>query len=374
MRCFVAILLPDTIRQKIGELQEELRHCGLKLRWVPPQNIHLTLKFLGEITDEQAETVASILEEAAGQTPAFELSIEGIGQFPPKGTPRVVWLGAAGDAEILLDLERRIRDGLDRSAIPYDRKPFHAHLTIARVDRGFRGPLRISDKLRGFRAGWMLADQIDLMKSDLRPTGAEYTSLSHSTFRSAERCPELVEGCGMRNEESLGRLGIDEEGRILLPRYRHCFVCGSQNSIGLNLQFAVKDGRVETSFVPREEHCGYRHVVHGGVLAAVLDECMGWTMITRRRGMCISAEVTLRFKRRAAAGRRLFVSAECLDCRSRLTTAKGQITDEDSNLVCTGQGKFIPLSDEEMKEINSYLGWGNALDQVFEQIQGRREA
>ena len=366
MRCFIAILLPDPIRRKIAELQEEMRHCGLKLRWVPPENIHLTLKFLGDITEQQAETVGSILKEAAGQTKVFELSIEGIGWFPPKGTPRVVWLGATGDTEILLDLERRIRDGLDRCAIPFDRKPFHAHLTIARVDRGFRGPLRVSEKLRGFRAGRMSAERVDLMKSDLRPTGAQYTSLAQSTFQNAE--------CGMRNAEYLERGGIDEQGRVLLPRYRDCFVCGSRNPIGLDLQFAVKDGCVETSFVPREEHCGYRGVVHGGVLTAVLDECMGWTIITQRKTMCISAEVTLRFKRRAPSGCRLFVSAECVDCRSKLMTAQGQITDEEGNILCTGQGKFIPLSDEEMKEVESYAGWDNALDEVFGLAKDRHGA
>jgi 2'-5' RNA ligase len=362
MRCFIAIVLPDLIRHKIAELQDELRHCGLKLRWVPPENIHLTLKFLGEITEEQAETVASILEEAAGQTSAVELSIEGVGQFPPKGTPRVVWLGATGDTELLLDLERRISGGLDRYAIPFDRKPFHPHLTIARVDREFHGPLRITDKLRHFRAGCMTADRVDLMKSDLRPTGAQYTSLHHAGMRNAE--------CGMRNGEYLGREGTDKEGRVLLPRYRHCFVCGSQNPIGLDLQFTVKDGRVETSFVPREEHCGYRGVVHGGVLAAVLDECMGWTIITQRKVICISAEVSLRFKRRALPGRRLFVSAECVDCRSRLMYARGQITDEEGNLICTGQGKFIPLSNEEIKEVENYAGWANALEEVFEHTKG----
>lgn len=185
MRCFIAIILPDRIRDEIAKLQAELRRGGLKLRWVPPENIHLTLKFLGEITEEQSVCVGSLLAQVAAQTSAFELAVEGVGQFPPKGVPRVVWVGAGGDIPRLLDLEQRIREGLDRESIAYDKKPFHPHLTIARVDRAFRGPLRLGERWRAFRAGSMVAERVDLMKSDLLPAGARYTSLSHSRLLSA---------------------------------------------------------------------------------------------------------------------------------------------------------------------------------------------
>ncbi len=354
MRCFIAIVLPETVQKKIAELQDELRRCGLKFKWVAPENIHLTLKFLGEITNEQANEVASVLETTAAATEAFDLSIEGIGQFPPKGTPRVVWLGAQGDTDPLAELESRIREGLDRAGIPYDKKPFHPHLTIARVDRGFRGPLRVSDKLRAFKAGGMNAARVELIKSDLQPTGAVYTSLSHADLQPRKLW------------------GEDERGRILLPRYKKCFVCGSTgNPISLNIQFYVNNGRVETDFVAGEEHCGFEGVVHGGVLTALLDETMGWTVITHRPALCISAELTIRFKERTPAGRRLFISAECVDYRPRLMTARGEITDEDGTVFCTGQGKFVPLPDEELRQVAEYAGWKTALEEVFELIQSR---
>jgi len=353
MRCFIAILLPDSVRSQIGELQEDLRRSGLKLKWVPPENIHLTLQFLGEISEEQAKQVGAILENACAQTNAFELTAEGIGQFPPKGRPRVVWVGLSGETEPLMDLDRRIREALRQKQIPFDDKPFHPHLTIARVEQGFRGPLRTSEAARQFHAGIIRADAVNLMKSDLRPSGAVYTSLGHWDFQPANHCD------------------VDENGRIFLPRYKHCFVCGSQNPAGIRLGFTVHDGRVETSFVPRPEHCGYRGVVHGGVLTAVLDECMGWTIIGRRKTMSITAELTLRFKKRAMAGQRLFVSAECVDCRSRLMTARGQITDEEGNVLCTGQGKFIPLNEEEIREVEEYAGWENALGEVHREIVER---
>ncbi|HQP98826.1 MAG TPA: RNA 2',3'-cyclic phosphodiesterase [bacterium] len=353
MRCFIAILLSDSVRNQIAELQEDLRRSGLKLKWVAPENIHLTLQFLGEITEEQAGKVVAILEQAAAQTHAFELAAEGIGQFPPKGTPRVVWVGLNGETEPLMDLDHRIREALKREQIPFDDKPFHPHLTIARVEQGFRGPLRTSEKARQFHAGTIAADAVNLMKSDLRPSGPVYTSLGHWDFKS------------------VNHWSVDENGRILLPRYKHCFVCGSQNPAGVHLEFAVKDGKIETSFIPRPEHCGYRGVVHGGVLTAVLDECMGWTIISRRKTMCITVEVTLRFKQRAMAGQRLYVSAECVDCRSRLMSARGQITDGEGNILCTGHGKFIPLTDEENEEVERYAGWENALEEVHRKITER---
>jgi acyl-CoA thioesterase FadM len=87
--------------------------------------------------------------------------------------------------------------------------------------------------------------------------------------------------------------------------------------------------------------------------------------------MTITAELTLRFKKRAMAGQRLFVSAECVNCRSRLMTARGQITDEEGNVLCTGQGKFIPLNEEEIREVEEYAGWENALGEVHREIVER---
>ncbi|MFH1740591.1 MAG: RNA 2',3'-cyclic phosphodiesterase [bacterium] len=351
MRCFIAILLPDFIRDRILEFQDELRDSGVKLKWVRPESIHLTLDFLDEITEEQAEKVKSVLNEAASQTTALELTIEGLGQFPPKGKPRLFWVGIGGDKQPLLDFERRIRDGLATTGVPFDKKMFFPHMTIGRVSRDYRGPLSIKDKLYRFRAGGILAEQVHLMRSELHPKGAIYTSLGHATL------------------QPISPWEPDEEGRIPLPRYKQCFVCGSENALGLDVQFVVKDGHVETSFVPCEDHCGYRGVVHGGVLTAILDECMGWTGITKRKVMSVGAEVTIRFKRRALAGRRLFVSAECVECRPRLVTARGQITDEDGEVVCTGTGKFSPIGKKEMKEVEEYSGWGDVLEKVFKQIE-----
>ncbi len=357
MRCFIAIVLPETIQKKIGELQDELRRSGFKFKYVPPENIHLTLKFLGDITEEQANEVSALLETTAAETEAFDLSVEGIGQFPPKGTPRVVWLGAGGDTDPLTELESRIRDGLDRAGIPYDKKAFHPHLTVARVDRGLRGPLRVSDKLRAFRAGAMDAVNVELIKSDLQPSGAVYTSLSQAPFR-----PRL-------------KWGLDNQGRILLPRYKKCFVCGSTgNPIALDIQFYVNNDRVETTFVAGEQHCGFEGVVHGGVLTALLDETMGWTSITRDKTLCISAEITIRFKQRAPAGKRLHISAECVDYRPRLATARGEITDEDGTVLCTGHGKFVPLPRDEMRNVESYAGWEDALEGVHQLIQEKQQS
>ena len=86
-------------------------------------------------------------------------------------------------------------------------------------------------------------------------------------------------------------------GRVFLPTSSGCFVCGEENPAGLRTRFYVENGAVQASLMPAEHHCGYRNVVHGGVVAAILDECMGWAAARASARMCVTAELNVRYVR-----------------------------------------------------------------------------
>ncbi len=133
IRCFVAIEIPPTIqlaiRQSTANLQKEL---GRLVRWTPAENIHLTLKFLGDIPPTQADDLTRLLPAEAGITPAFDLRVQGFGSFPNFKMARILWVGA--QAETGLDaLYKAIESVGARLGFPSESRAFSPHLTIARV-------------------------------------------------------------------------------------------------------------------------------------------------------------------------------------------------------------------------------------------------
>ena len=107
--------------------------------------------------------------------------------------------------------------------------------------------------------------------------------------------------------------------------------------------------------------------------AALLDECMGWSSILSRRVMCYTAELTLRYKESVKPGNRLRIYGELNKDRKRIITARGAVEKEDGTVVCAAEGKYIPLSEEEMKEVCIYANWGDRFESVVRQIHALRE-
>ena len=151
-----------------------------------------------------------------------------------------------------------------------------------------------------------------------------------------------------------------------LPYSEHCFVCGIKNPMGLKLKFRKKDQKVIVEFRPTKHHEGYKNVVHGGILCTLLDEAMGWssTLITKR--MTVSAELNFRFIRPAPVGNKLIITAQADEIHRRLYRARGQITDEDGMVYVTGSGKFIPLSEQETKQVDSWLLYDDKTLNIFD--------
>ena len=159
---------------------------------------------------------------------------------------------------------------------------------------------------------------------------------------------------------------------IPLPRYHQCFVCGDRNRIGLDVTFYYRNGRIETDFTPKTEHAGYRNVLHGGILATLLDETMGWAAIYSRPVLCVSAELNIRYKTSATVGEPLTVFGELIADKKRVILAKGGILNGKGETICTGEGKYIPLPEKEQKAVALYAQWEDALEKTYKRItEGR---
>lgn len=191
MRLFVALELPPDVRQAAGELARELKRSGADVKWVKPETMHLTLKFLGEVPDKEVPAVTGALERALAGREGLELALEGCGAFPSPKRPQVVWLGVAGQVEELKDLARAVESELARLGFPPERRSFKAHLTLGRLRRGRRGggggggggggvvPLAREIAARAAYAGPAFrADWVALMKSTLTPAGPIYEPLA----------------------------------------------------------------------------------------------------------------------------------------------------------------------------------------------------
>jgi len=132
-----------------------------------------------------------------------------------------------------------------------------------------------------------------------------------------------------------------------IPRYKSCFVCGPDNDYGLQLAFEARGNEVRTKWVPKEIHCGYVRTVHGGIIAAVLDEIMGWTGWLRYRKYYFTAEVTIRYKKPIISNEKYEVVAKLTNAARKLYTAEASIIDDAGEVAAKATGKYIVREDIE---------------------------
>lgn len=186
VRAFVAIHLPAEVANEVARVQAELRRSlrGNLVRWTPPEQIHLTLRFLGEVTVSALPALAAALQPAVASVAPFQLWPEGLGAFPRSSLPQVLWIGLHGDTEPLARLQAQI-DVSTGSWGVRESRPFHPHLTLGRTSTRNRSDLQqIASILTAASApklaAWRISEVI-LMRSELRPGGAEHSCLA--TFR-----------------------------------------------------------------------------------------------------------------------------------------------------------------------------------------------
>jgi 2'-5' RNA ligase len=184
IRAFIAIELPEELQSGILRLQNEFKSAGhTRVKWVTPQNIHLTLKFLGNISSEKAEEIKEVLEKAKQGIAPFQLKTDKLGAFPNIRQPRVFWLGMTGELETLLTLQQCIDKALINLGFSKEERLFSPHITIARTrdsaTREEKAEFGKSIEKTPFTDRYTIyVASFNLMRSQLLPSGAIYSRLA----------------------------------------------------------------------------------------------------------------------------------------------------------------------------------------------------
>ncbi len=180
IRSFIAIPVPSAGIQALEDAVKWLESdLGRSVRWVRPESIHLTLKFMGDIQAEMAERVLDALPPVAARFSPIGLSISGMGVFPNPRRPRVLWAGVHGDLETLAALQLAIDEAVGKLGLPKEQRAFSPHLTLGRVRRDVpEGQLRrigqvVADGELSGAPSWT-ADTVNLMRTELDPTGSRH--------------------------------------------------------------------------------------------------------------------------------------------------------------------------------------------------------
>lgn len=181
MRTFIAIEVPSEIKSVLAAMQNDLKDVGADIAWTHPENIHLTLKFLGEIDKKVSSAVEKICVDAGRESSIFTLTINGMGVFPTARHPRVLWIGLAGEIKKLERLQEDLDERLTAFGFDPEEKDFRPHLTLGRVksNRNIRELIEKAGHYSLPKLSFSVRELI-LMKSDLHPTGACYTELARA--------------------------------------------------------------------------------------------------------------------------------------------------------------------------------------------------
>jgi 2'-5' RNA ligase len=184
VRSFISINLDEAIKKEINLLLTELRRQGFDVRWVPAENLHVTLKFLGHISEEMVERVKERLYNITASFKPFRLRFNGIGFFPDRRRPRVIWIDIS-DSDVLKGLQEKVEEELVEIGIEKEDRRFSPHLTIGRVrsQHDIERLIRFVETIKDREFGIIDVDRVYLMKSDLRPGGAQYSVIEGFPLR-----------------------------------------------------------------------------------------------------------------------------------------------------------------------------------------------
>lgn len=184
MRAFIALSLPLDVQAALACLQTTLRASGADVAWVAPNRLHVTMKFLDEITEAQQRSVEALLCQVASREAPFALGLEGVGAFPSVAAPRVLWASISEGKDAVVRLASAIEDGAADASLPKEERPFAAHVTIGRV----RSPTYRQELSRALQeVAWpppppCRIAALTLYQSVLSSSGPTYTVLSEFPF------------------------------------------------------------------------------------------------------------------------------------------------------------------------------------------------
>ncbi|WP_376792355.1 RNA 2',3'-cyclic phosphodiesterase [Thermoflexus sp.] len=190
VRAFIAVEMPSELQKQLAEIQERLRRelRDLPIRWVRPDSIHLTLKFLGMVPASHIDEIIAALRGLALERGPFTFVVGGIGCFPDLRRPRVIWVGVSDPSRALASFQRLVESSMQKLGYPPEDRPYQPHLTLGRIGREatlahYRRIAEVIERTTVEPLGEVRAVEITLMRSDLHPQGAVYTPIARLPLR-----------------------------------------------------------------------------------------------------------------------------------------------------------------------------------------------
>jgi 2'-5' RNA ligase len=191
LRAFIALEIPAKVQNNIHQATSKLRsEIGSLIRWVPAENLHLTLKFLGDISPTHVEFLMQMLRAEADAHNCFDIHLTEVGSFPGPRRPRVIYIGIQAPAE-LRALQHAVESGAHKLGYQSEDRPFSPHLTLGRVKHASHITASDQQKIRHAleqtkidSLGTARVDSVHLYKSDLKPTGSVYTKLFSAPLKN----------------------------------------------------------------------------------------------------------------------------------------------------------------------------------------------
>lgn len=183
IRSFIALELSEDLREQLTSLLKRLRQTNAAVKWVEPENLHLTLKFLGEVPEEQIEAIVEALRTVAQRTELFLFTARGVGGFPDLRRPRVLWVGVEA-AQPLMRLQKLVEGAMEQLGFAPERRAYHPHIALGRV-KGMTGIERVRKIFSEYASvsfGSVPAKHLTLFRSDLSREGPTYTPLALLPF------------------------------------------------------------------------------------------------------------------------------------------------------------------------------------------------
>jgi 2'-5' RNA ligase len=192
MRLFVGVSLPDPLKERVQELLRDLEETVCRpqadVKWTPPAQIHFTVKFIGDVADEQRPVIETALDQAAHRVAPFSITVGGLGHFPTRGMARILWLGVRSGGENFQNLARSLQTFMDPLGYPAEDRPYIPHATLARL-RSIRNMAILQaplEKYKDLEFGTMQVSSFELVQSRLSSAGPEHTVLEKFSLTGAD--------------------------------------------------------------------------------------------------------------------------------------------------------------------------------------------
>jgi len=185
IRTFIAVELSPAVVAQAVSLVEQLRPAGADVKWVESQNMHMTLKFLGDVREEDAADVCRVVTKAAAEFEPFDIAVGGAGAFPNARRPRTLWIGVTQGEKELISLQTAIERVLAKRGFPKEHRAFHPHLTIGRVRDGSPAMVELGQAIQehaDFAAGTSTVRDVVVFASYLSGTGPTYEPLGRAAL------------------------------------------------------------------------------------------------------------------------------------------------------------------------------------------------